>query len=87
MKINTLMWIRLPKQKLAKPLTVPETRLEKQIAKYTHTFTHISWEKANGHLTATNNLMFQYEAAIDAFTIKIRNVMNSNQVICTLRLY
>ena len=46
-KYDTLMWIRLPKQELAKLLTVPEkqTRLEKQIEKYTRTFRHIYMKK------------------------------------------
>ena len=73
--------------------------MEKQIDKYTRTFKHIYTEKANRNYTTTNiqykqaphnrkySLMFQYEATIDAINIKIRNVMNSNQVKCTFHAW
>ena len=41
LKINTLMWIRLPKQKLAKPLTVPEKQKQDWRNKLPNTLIHL----------------------------------------------
>ena len=93
------MWIRILKQYQAKLLTVPEKEKRLWRNKLTNTLAYLdifTREKTNCNLTKANLyhkprphftkylLMFQYETTIDAFNIKITNVMNPLQEQCTL---